>query len=206
MKNFHVLEHFLPPGSVEMVEGMLKRYPVNLRISKTRASKLGDFRPLPQQQFHIISINHDLNPFAFLITLVHEVAHLTTWNQHKNGVSPHGSEWKQHFKMLMMPYLEKGIFPQGVKLELDRYMQNPAASSCSSPGLTKALKVFDKGDSLLLDDVPAASIFKIKDNEKLLFKKGDKARSRYLCLELRTNRKYWVSGISEVLVQPNVES
>ncbi|MSQ79482.1 MAG: sprT domain-containing protein [Flavobacteriaceae bacterium] len=206
MKNFHVLEHFLPPGSVEMVESMLKCFPVNLRISKTRASKLGDFRPLPSQQFHIISINHDLNPFAFLITLVHEVAHRNTWNEHLDKVSPHGSEWKQHFRSLMIPYIEKGIFPQGVNMELGRYMQNPAASSCSSPGLTKALKVFDKGDSLLLDDVPTGSIFIIKDNVKLMFKKGDKARSRYLCLEMRTNRKYWVSGLAEVIVQPKKDS
>lgn len=202
MKNFHVLQQFLPPGSGLLVQHMLTIHPVNLRISRSRSSRYGDFKPQPGKPFHIISVNHDLNPFAFLITLVHEVAHLSTWNLYENRVLAHGSEWKNQFKLLMTPFLENRVFPESLQHEVIRYMQNPAASSCSSPGLMRALMAFDRDRLRLLEDLPEGTLFILKERDDLLLQKGKKARSRYLCVRPGTRQSYWVNGLAEVVPQP----
>ncbi|MDZ4758383.1 MAG: SprT-like domain-containing protein [Bacteroidota bacterium] len=200
MKNFHLLEQFIPDAAVQRVNSLLQRHPVNIRITGRRSSKYGDFRPLPDQHFHAITINHDLNPYSFLITFLHELAHLLTWQNHQNGVSPHGKEWKMHFKVLMHPFIEEQIFPDDVKHALMHYMSDPAASSCSSPGLIKSLRNHDKRKKgILLDELAAGSTFKMVDNKNYLFRKGEKARKRYKCLDLNSGREYWVSGLAEVI-------
>jgi hypothetical protein len=183
---------------VDLIEGLAKQHPVNIRITKKRQSKLGDFRPLPESHFHAISINHDLNKYAFLLTLIHEFAHLVTWKIYKSKVSPHGAEWKYHFQQLMIPFMQRNIFPDDIQSALMKYMRDPAASSCSSPELMKTLGKYDEEPSIYLDDLPNNSLFKIKNQTTFLFKKGMKARKRYKCLEMRTKREYWVSGHAEV--------
>lgn len=200
MKNFHLLEPFLPASSVRRVELLLKLYPVNIKITGRRASKYGDFRPLPNQHFHAITINHDLNPYSFLITFLHELAHLLTWQSHHNHVAPHGKEWKLHFKQLMEPFIEEHTFPEDVKNALLHYMSDPAASSCSSPSLIKSLRNYDKRKKgILLDELSLGSTFRMVDNKNYLFRKGEKARKRYKCLDLNSKREYWVSGLAEII-------
>ena len=60
------------------------------KVKKSRSSKYGDYRPPLKGSNHLITINYDMNKYAFLITLVHEIAHLTNWNKHKDKVKPHG--------------------------------------------------------------------------------------------------------------------
>jgi SprT protein len=201
MKNFHVLQRFIPGGASEEIEKLLNAHPVNIRITKSRQSKLGDFRPQPHDKYHAITINYDLNPYAFLITLVHEIAHLTTWKDFQNKVDPHGMEWKFQFKFLMDPFFKLNVFPEEVAFALKSYMNNPAASSCSSPSLTKALKKHDKDAHhyTFLDELPTHAIFKLKNQQQFVFKKGEKARTRFKCLEIKSNREYWVTAHAEVI-------
>ena len=63
-------------------------------FTSERNSRYGDYTAPRNGQNHLITVNHNLNKYAFLITLVHEVAHLVTYNNHRHRVSPHGGEWK----------------------------------------------------------------------------------------------------------------
>ncbi|HAD34265.1 MAG TPA: hypothetical protein DCF44_07170 [Chitinophagaceae bacterium] len=44
-----------------------------------------------------MSVNGNLNSYHFLITLLHEIAHMLVWEQFRNRVKPHGLEWKHVF-------------------------------------------------------------------------------------------------------------
>ena len=44
---------------------------------------------------HRISVNGNLNKYSFLITLIHELAHLLTFTQYKNRVDPHGRNGRE---------------------------------------------------------------------------------------------------------------
>ncbi len=190
---------FLPKNTLPAITDILKAYPVSIKITKERKTKLGDYRWLQDRSEHRISVNKSLNPYAFLITLVHEIAHLTTYDQYKRRVKPHGLEWKQEFKQLMLPFFSQNIFPEDITKSLAAYIRNPKASSCTDISLMKILRNYDKDDSsaTYLEEIAHNTRFQTTNGR--IFIKGDKMRKRYKCVELATQRLYLFSPIAEVV-------
>lgn len=192
-----IISNYVPEPAADMVLLWIEQYDFRLRIKKKRNTKLGDYRHPFKGKGHFITINHDLNRYAFLITLVHEIAHLTNWNKHKNIVKPHGAEWKKDFRDLMRPILAQNIFPDDVHHAIDRYMENPAASSCSDQHLMRVIKRYDeKNNFVLLESLPIRATFRIQNGQTFI--KGEKQRTRYKCTEAITNKAYLVSALMEV--------
>lgn len=198
-RNQSILHKYIPEKAVPTISEWIYKYDFKLRIKKSRASKYGDYRPPIRGENHLITINYDMNPYAFLITLVHEIAHLTNWNKYKNSVLPHGPEWKLEFKILMNYFLHEQIFPEDVTLALKKYMQNPAASSCSDTMLLRILKKYDRRqDTILLEELPKGATFIY--NKQRAFIKNELVRKRYKCKELKSNRIYLFNPLTEVEV------
>jgi SprT protein len=196
-RNSEILKKYLPEQSIELIARWIVEYDFKLKIKKERSSRLGDYTPPHQGLNHTITINYNLNKYAFLVTLVHEVAHLVTYNQYKNSVYPHGQEWKQNFRDLIQPFLNTDIFPVEVFSALRKYMQNPAATSCSDTQLLRALKLYDIDNNLVfLEHLPYNSFFLY--NGSRVFKKGEKLRKRFKCVELNTQEVYLFNPMVEV--------
>lgn len=192
-----LLKDHIPQKALYQVCIYFKRWPSDLIVTKKRWSKYGDFRPAFGKNNPRITINGDLNEFAFLITLIHEIAHHTCWIQNTDRVKPHGLEWKNDFKKLMDPFISQNIFPPDVLAALRKYMQNPAASSCTDRNLVKALKQHDRNSRLiLLEDLPEEAAFVLGKGKR--FRKGPKKRKYYYCLNLDNNHTYLVDPLAEV--------
>lgn len=195
------LSDFLPTGTTDSVLGYLKQYGVHLTITQARKSVLGDYRHRYQHQPHRISVNGNLNPYAFLITLLHELAHLLTYEQHGNRVSAHGREWKSCFGELLKQFLESRCFPESLEIELLRSIRNPAASSCAEVGLIRALRQFDqpatKQRGVLIEELAVQSEF--RTTEGRLFRVEKRLRKRFLCTEMKTGKQYLFSPVYEVI-------
>jgi SprT protein len=197
LRNSEILKKYLPEQSIEMIARWIIDYDFKLKIKKERSTRLGDYTSPHNGLNHTITINHNLNKFSFLITLVHEVAHLVTFNEYKNKVAPHGIEWKTNFKQLMQPFLSTDIFPLEVYAALRKYIQNPAAASCTDTQLMRVLKLHDeKNELLFLEYLPIDSLFLYNDTR--LFKKGEKIRKRYKCVEVDTKAVYLFNPLTEV--------
>lgn len=194
------LSKYMPASAAPIISQWITDSKCLFRISRTRASKLGDYRPPHGGQGHRISVNHNLNAYAFLITTIHEFAHLKTWNHYQNKVRPHGKEWKIHFRQLMQPFIRTGIFPADVDAALARYMDNPAASSCTDLNLFRILKKYDIQNNGMkaVEQLAEDTIFALKNGR--VFQKKEKIRKRYRCVELKTQRIYLFSPIAEVTV------
>jgi SprT protein len=192
------LQNYLPDGSFEDVLHYLKQYKVHLTITRQRQSILGDYRHAHAGQTHRISINGNLNKYAFLITLLHELAHLFTYESFSNRVQPHGPEWKNEFSKILAQFLLKKIFPADVQKALLHTLQNPAASSCGDEKLLRVLHHYDaKKDGVhLVEQITEGSLFAIKGGR--IFKRGEKIRKRYKCMEIKTGKLYLFSGVYEV--------
>jgi SprT protein len=196
-KNCEILKKYIPEGAIALMARWIVDYDFKLRIARERNSRLGDYTSPRAGSNHIITINHNLNKFAFLITLVHEVAHLVTYNQHKDSVNPHGKEWKVNFRELMQPFLSTDIFPLEVFSALRRYLQNPAASSCTDVQLLRTLKLHDQDSrTVFLEYLPENSVFLF--NNHRLFRKGPRLRKRFKCTEVLTGHTYLFSPLAEV--------
>lgn len=197
-----VLAKYLPAPAVPVCTRWIISRNIHLRITGVRTSKLGDYRPLGPGKGHRITVNHDLNPYAFLITFTHEVAHLHCYMMYGPRHDAHGREWKLEFKNLLGHFLDKDIFPQDIELILKRHLENPPSSSCHDVTLTKALKQYDPPKATAvhhLDELPEGTVFRLHgERSKMVFTKGHRNRTRYRCLEHSSGREYLVSSVAEV--------
>lgn len=186
------LSKYVPADALDECIHWITKYRIKVRIKKTRQSKYGDYRPPFRGDGHKISINHELNAFAFLITFTHEVAHLTCYIKYGNRTAPHGTEWKREFKHLLIPFIAANIFPKDLRQAVISYLQNPLASSCSDIDLQKALSKYDVKEKgwLYLEELPEGAIFKIHNGKT--FVKGKMLRKNYECFELPKRHKYFI--------------
>jgi SprT protein len=187
----------LPPPALPYCWTLWQSAPFDLKLTRSRQTKVGDFTSKNSKTRPVITLNRDLNPYLFLVVYIHEVAHLYVHLKHGNKVDPHGAEWKNAFKRLMEPMLRKEVFPNAILNLLVAHMANPKASSFADVELTKALRSFDNNADqyTALSDIPEGSIFKFQNR---YFKKGKTKRTRVLCSEVKTRKNYLVP--KEVLV------
>lgn len=192
------LQQFLPPNTYEPVLQYLHTHKVHLTVARERKSILGDYRHRTAQQNHRISVNGNLNQYAFLITLLHELAHLLTFEQWGNRVQSHGKEWKYIFGQLLAQFIQHKVFPVDIEKALLKSISNPAASSCADEHLLRTLRNYDARPAhiKLVEEVPHDTLFQTHDGR--IFKKGEKMRKRFKCLEVSTGRLYLFSPVYEV--------
>ena len=190
------LHKYIPEKAVPIVEYLLKENRVNLKIVNQRQTKHGDFRVLPNGQTQI-TVNNNLNEYQFLLTLVHEIAHHVTHKEF-GRVQPHGKEWKTVFRHLMLPFLRPDIYPKEILPFLAHYFKNPKASTDSDPNLSLALRngKAQEGKSFIFE-IPYGSVFQFKNE---LYKKGNKRRTRYECLNISNKNVYLFNQNAEVLL------
>ena len=194
-----ILKKYLPEKTIDTIIEWIVNEKFYLRISRSRTTKLGDFRPASKYQPHKISVNHDLNKYSFLITLVHEIAHLLVWNKHKRKAKPHGIEWKTEFYYLMNNFLNKNIFPEDVEETLKNYLKNAKAASGSDLELTRCLQKYDDNpQQLVLENIPHNSVFQIQNGR--IFKKKGKVRKRYKCVCMTNKKIYLVNPLVNVVL------
>jgi len=192
------LQRYLPPGSAELVMQYLQHYKIHLTITRERKSILGDYRHATHERNHRISVNGNLNKFSFLITLVHELAHLLTFQQWGNRVQSHGKEWKTLYGFLLKDFISGNIFPEDIKLALLQSMHNLPASSCADDNLTRMIRKYDenRGNVVLVEQIAEGNCFALDDGR--IFKKGKKLRKRYQCVDMKTKKVYLFSPVYEV--------
>lgn len=207
-EDWSFLKEYLPPLAFERVEYLLNTDPVQILIARNRISKSGDFRASHRGNPARITVNGNLNPYAFLITLIHELAHHAVWSDHMSNSRrfslrrrsrplPHGKEWKARFRNMMRPFLATGVFPVDLFQVLTSFLDNPRASSAVDHRLSVALRIYDPPDhTIRLDDLPYDSLFIL--HGKRMFRKKEKLRTRYRCVCLSTDRVYLVNAGARV--------
>ncbi len=195
-----VLQRHLPAAAHEYVGDLLTARDVAVRVSRPRLTKLGDHRPpRPADSRHRISVNEDLNPYAFLTTLLHEIAHVDVWEKHagrRRRPKPHGPEWKSEFSAILAPVVAARWLPDDIAAALGSAMRNPAAMSCSDRGLVLALARYDDAATVRqrVEDIPLGGLFRVANGR--VFCRGRRVRTRYLCLEPTTGAEYRVHALA----------
>lgn len=191
-----VLKKYLPERAVANCLELIQSKGVHLKIVNERVTRHGDYRRMPDGR-HQITVNATLNQYRFLITLVHEIAHLVAFEKYGRRIKPHGLEWKHTFQHLMLPFIRPEIFPSKLLPLLAKHFRNPKASSSTDAKLSMALKQFDaqQSDKPYVFELPIGTVFRIHNGK--MYQKGKKRVKRYECIELDSGRMF--------LFQPNAE-
>ena len=195
-----VLARYLPEHAVDPLFEMIRLYGVHLKIVNDRITRHGDYHR-DASGYHRITVNASLNKYRFLITLVHEIAHLAAFEKFGCNIKPHGDEWKGTFQKLMVPFIRPQIFPGQLLPLLARHFRNPKASSDTDATLSLALKQYDgENDKNYIFEIPYGALFRIHNGK--IFKKGAQRVKRFECLEVSTGRIYLFNPNAEVELLP----
>lgn len=190
-----ILAKYIPSHAIGLVFQLIESNHIHLKIVNERKTRHGDYRRLPNG-IHVITVNANLNKYRFLMTLIHEIAHLIAFEKYGRGIKPHGLEWKAVFQKLMLPFITPEVYPNDVLPYIARHFRNPKASSDTDANLSVVLKRYDPpNDKNYIFEVPQGSIFRIYNGK--VFRKGEKRIKRYECVEVNSGKIY--------LFQPNAE-
>ena len=192
-----VLKKYLPERAVLPCFELIQQTQVHLKIVNERVTRHGDYRRMSDGR-HQITVNATLNKYRFLITLIHEIAHLVAFEKYGRRIKPHGLEWKHTFQHLMLPFLRPDIYPEKILTYLATYLKNPIASTDSDVNLSLALRngIAQKGKTFIFE-VPNGYTFQYKN---ILYKRGVKRRTRFECLNLTNKKVYLFNQNAEVLL------
>lgn len=190
-----VFTTYFPLPAVTYCRQLWQHYGFEFRVVNPRRTRLGDFRVWPTGKTQI-TVNADLNPHAFLITFIHEVAHADVNLRYRRRVQPHGKAWQTAFQQLMQPLLTEAVFPAEILIPLRHYMAIPAATTYANPSLMLALRQADTNQNgpkmanrVLLRDVPEGHAFQFN---KKTFLRGTLRRTRVVCKEVASGKSYTI--------------
>ena len=183
-----VLEQFLPENALPYLKIWVGSYPCHLKSTKNRNSKLGDYRKLPDKS-HQITVNGTLEPQLFFFVLTHELAHLIAFEKYGRRISPHGAEWKQTFREMLLESLT--VYPEDLRPIIQKFSKSPKANFMASPDLVKYFHVPKEDDEqTFIENLKKGELFEYK---KEIFVIEETTKKRYLCRNLKSGLKYKVN-------------
>ena len=192
------LEQRIPEEAINYVVAHLSKQPTELVVKSKRKTVLGTYHiPRSSAEKHLITVNEDLNQYAFLFTLMHEVAHLKVNVNYgaNDSILPHGKEWQATFKAIIFEIME--FFPEDIAFAIKNYQEDMSAATCRDKNLYKAFKKYDKKEVIFLDDIPINSLFTVNEYP-YHFVKQKKLRKNYLCYNTNNKKLYKISGLVDV--------
>ncbi|MBV70862.1 MAG: hypothetical protein CMH52_05880 [Myxococcales bacterium] len=189
------LHNWLPDGVTPLFERWLKAHPVRVHLKAPRQTRLGDFSVPRRGDMPAITLNTDLSPFQFMVTLTHEIAHLYTWYHHGGRVQPHGPEWRREFRDLLLELAAVKTLPIPLRGALRKHARKPASATHHDPHLLNTLRLLDGDDSLYLSDIPIGGQFVFRGRH---FRKIREARTRCRCVEESSGVEYHIAKVAPV--------
>jgi hypothetical protein len=187
------LEKYLPQNTLQYLKICFSDYYIHIKITRNRNSKLGDYRKLPDNS-HEITINSTLVPQLFFFVLTHELAHLIAFEKYGRRISPHGNEWKDTFRRMLLESIE--VYDEALKPIIAKFSRSPKANFMASPDLVKYFHIEKQDDRLqFIEELKEGDYFMYR-NEKY-FLEG-LIKKNYLCKNLATGRKYSFKPLARV--------
>ena len=192
--NLEQLNPYLPDNALIFIEQWIKNHPLTLKITRNRLTKLGDYRKINVPKRHQITINGDLNTYAFFFVFTHEIAHMITYSHYSHHeILPHGKEWKLIFGKLLVESLS--VYPKELQGYILHHAKSPKASVGADSNISKYLINDSKEHEDYLEDLEIGSFFKLGQK---IYCKNEKRKLRYICTEIKTHKKYLINATAIV--------
>ncbi|TDM00575.1 MAG: hypothetical protein C4K58_05085 [Flavobacteriaceae bacterium] len=167
------------------IENWIGQSQVELKLSRDRKTKLGDYRHWPKKGLDQISVNANLEPDFFFFTLTHEIAHYFCRKKYGQSIKPHGVEWKACFGQMIVESISAYSLEKRPQLLV--YSLSPTATLGGSKITTELF--LKKTDHVYLEEIAFGESFRLGTRN---FLKVEKRKLRYLCKDKDKNKMYLV--------------
>ncbi|WPO82718.1 SprT-like domain-containing protein [Chryseobacterium sp. JJR-5R] len=187
------LEKYLPQNTLQYLKVWFADYHIHIKVTRNRDSKLGDYRKLPDRS-HEITVNSTLAPQLFFFVLTHELAHLIAFEKYGRKIAPHGNEWKETFRQMLLQSLT--VYEENLRPIIIKFSKSPKANFMASPDLVKYFHIENQDDKhVFIESLTKGDLFTYR-NEKYLLE--GLIKKNYLCRHLATGRKYSFKPLARV--------
>lgn len=188
-----LLEKYLPDNTLPFLKTWFGAHAIHIKITKGRNSKLGDYRKMPDKS-HQITINSTLQPQLFFFVLTHELAHLLAFENFGHRISPHGAEWKNTFRIMLLESIS--VFSDDLQPIIFKFSKSPKANFMASPDLVRYFHIENYEDeSSYIEDLMVGERFVYKKHTYII---EELRKKNYLCLNLDTQKKYMFKPLARV--------
>lgn len=187
------LEKYLPSNTLIHLKNWFSDYYIHIKVTRERNSKLGDYRKI-RDNSHEITINSTLAPQLFFFVLTHELAHLIAFEKYGRRIAPHGNEWKQTFREMLLESID--VYEEDLKPIITKFSYSPKANFMASPDLVKYFHVENHDDELqYIERLTKGEQFIYRNEQYIL---EGLIKKNYLCTNLATGRKYSFKPLARV--------
>jgi SprT protein len=193
---------YFPADLIEFTLSQMLQHSIQVKLARPRKAVHGWFKATHRGRRHTISLNINMKPWMMFLVFVHELAHLKVFEKHGRRVLPHGKEWKESMRTLIIPLIEAQKIPEALKIRLAHFLVRVPATFNRDKALMREIMLLD-GDSLpvLLSDWPFGKEFALAGGKR--FVKIEKLRTRYRCISTDNKRHYLISGHAEIIAIQN---
>lgn len=191
--SLNLLEEFFPKEGVPFFRKWIEHHAIHFVVTRDRASKLGDYKKLPNGG-HKITINATLSPDLFFFVLTHELAHLIARETYGREILPHGSEWKHTYRNLLLESIS--VYPKDLQPLIVQFSKAPKANFMASTDLVRYFfKDKLEKNEVFLCDLDIGHSFVYRKQEFKIFGRNKKT---YLCKNLVNERVYHFQPLASV--------
>lgn len=191
--SIQLLQKYLPENTLPFLKSWFGDHYIHIKITKGRNSKLGDYRKLPDKS-HLITVNSTLDPQLFFFVLTHELAHLLAFEKYGRRIAPHGNEWKQTYREMLLESLS--IYSDDLKPIIIKFSHSPKANFMARPDLVRYFHMSDLPEHLcFVEDLTPHNTFKYN---KQRYRMIEKLKKNYLCENLDNGKKYIFKSLAKV--------
>lgn len=188
-----LLERHIPVNSIPFLKKWFGSYALHIKITGNRKSKLGDYCK-KSDKTHQITINGTLPPPLFFFVLSHELAHLIAFETHGPRIAPHGIEWKNTYREMILESLQ--VYEPDLQMLILEYARAPKANFMASPKLVKYFHVEDYEDETsYLEDLKITDRFTYRQQ---IYQIDGIRKKNYLCTNIKTEKKYIFKPLARV--------
>lgn len=199
-----LLKYVKNEESALFIEELVKKQPhLKFVIVPERKTHVGLMQYHKLRGDFKISVNNNLTPSYFLYVFLHEYAHLlVTLKNPGRRTKPHGKDWQHCFFNLLLQAIEKKLFNASIEKAIQEHFFRKGIYSRERDFMITNI-IFEaesQAKRIYLSDLKTGDIFTA--NKTLLLKVLEKRRTRYLCQDMNSKKKYLVSQympINEIL-------
>jgi SprT protein len=190
---------YLGEEAAIFIDNYTKNLRFHLKITKERATKFGDYCPPRDNKKQRITINGNLDKYSFLITLLHELAHLRLFEKNSNLIKPHGKEWKNVFTQLLFLAINQSLFPPLISQAINKYyiVKQSYTHTSRIYILNSIYKTLNQAIPIRLETVPIKSTVVLENGMTVI--KIEQKRTRCICKDIANKKLYSIHKSVEVV-------